>query len=266
MPHAQYAIIGGTGVYDAELLTDPTEHVIHTEYGDALCVVGSHKGRTVAFMPRHGQKHSVPPHEINYRANILALRQLGVREIFATAAVGSLRRSLAPGSLVILDQFLDFTKARPLTFFDGGQPVTHVDMTEPYCPRLRSALRAAGERLELAAVPDGVYVCTEGPRFETPAEIRMFAQLGGDVVGMTSVPEVVLAREAGICYASVAMVTNYGAGLSGSPLTHQEVLDEMGRNVDRLRRLFFAAIAGPPASEPCVCAADRMRSAEGAGV
>lgn len=265
MPQAQYAIIGGTGVYDAELLADPTEHVIHTQYGDARCIVGSHNGRAVAFMPRHGAKHNVPPHEINYRANILALRELGVREILATAAVGSLRRSLAPGSLVILDQFLDFTKGRPLTFFDGGKPVMHVDMTEPYCPRLQRELLAAGERLELALAPGGVYVCTEGPRFESPAEIRAFAHLGGDVVGMTSVPEVVLAREAGICYASVAMVTNYGAGLSGAPLTHQEVLDEMARNVGRLRRLFFEAIGRRSQGASCGCSAGALPQSGGTG-
>lgn len=254
MPEAQYAIIGGTGVYDAELLSHRAEHVIHTPYGDAKCVIGSHEGRSVAFMPRHGKGHSAPPHEINYRANIAALKQLGVREIFATAAVGSLKLSLAPGSLVILDQFLDFTKARPLTFFEGGAPVAHVDMTTPYCPRLRGALRDAAAQLSQPVATEGVYVCTEGPRFETPAEIRMFAQLGGDVVGMTSVPEVVLAREAGICYASVAMVTNHGAGLAGAPLTHGEVLDEMARNVHRLRRLFFSAIARPVADRTCSCA------------
>ena len=254
MPETTCAIIGGTGVYHAELLADSVEHVIHTPYGDAKCVVGLHEGRPVAFMPRHGVRHNIPPHEINYRANIMALKQLGVRDVFATAAVGSLRRSLAPGSLVIIDQFLDFTKARHGTFFSDGAPVSHVDMTTPYCPRLRGVLQDTAAQLELSVAAEGVYVCTEGPRFETPAEIRAFAQMGGDVVGMTSVPEVVLAREAGICYASVAMVTNYGAGLADAPLTHREVLDEMARNADRLRRLFFTAIAHAKTGRACSCA------------
>lgn len=253
MIHADYAIIGGTGVYDPALLDHPTEEQIETPYGTATCTIGEYKGKRIAFMPRHGKSHHVPPHQVNYKANIQALYQIGVKQIFATAAVGSMRQSLAPGALVIVDQFLDFTKNRPMTFFEDGEPVTHTDMTDPYCGRLRRHLQTTAQRLGIVAAPGGTYVCTEGPRFETPAEIRMFAQLGGDVVGMTSIPETVLAKERGLCYATVAMVTNYCAGMSGSPLTHQEVLDEMAKNVHFIRTLFFEAIATLDKTASCAC-------------
>ena len=256
MPAAEFAVIGGTGVYDPALLEDGEEHALATPYGVAQCTIGSYRGRAVAFMARHGKGHGVPPHQVNYRANIAALHSLGVRRAFATAAVGSLRLSLPPGSLVIVDQFLDFTKGRPSTFFEGGEPVRHIDMTDPYCRGLRGQLAETARRLGIAAANGGTYVCTEGPRFETPAEIRMFAQLGGDVVGMTSVPEAALARELGICYAAVAMVTNLCAGMSGAPLSHQEVLDEMGRNVHLLRRLFFETLAVAGAERRCGCAGE----------
>lgn len=243
MTLAQYAIIGGTGVYDPALLEDASEHTILTPYGQATCTIGQSAGQAVAFMPRHGKGHSVPPHQINYRANLYALKEIGVTHILSTAAVGSLRLALPPGALVIVDQFLDFTKGRVSTFFEGEKPVTHVDMTDPYCRDLRTHLYRTANEQGIAIAHGGTYVCTEGPRFETPAEIRMFAQLGGDVVGMTSVPETVLAKELGLCYATVAMVTNLCAGMSGQPLSHQEVLDEMARNVHLLRQLFFGALA-----------------------
>ncbi len=253
MVHADYAIIGGTGVYDPALLNNPHEEQIETAYGVAHCTIGEYKGKQIAFMPRHGKAHHVPPHQVNYKANIQALVDSGVKQILATAAVGSMRQTLPPGALVIVDQFLDFTKNRPLTFFEDGEPVTHTDMTDPYCGRLRHHLSQTAERLGIHAAPGGTYVCTEGPRFESPAEIRMFAQLGGDVVGMTSIPETVLAKERGLCYATVAMVTNYCAGMSGAPLTHQEVLDEMAQNVHLMRKLFFEAIATLETGISCTC-------------
>ncbi|MCY0876616.1 MAG: S-methyl-5'-thioadenosine phosphorylase [Firmicutes bacterium] len=254
MTQAQYAIIGGTGVYDPALLDHATEHTIDTPYGSASCTIGEHAGRSIAFMPRHGKGHSVPPHQINYRANLYALKEIGVTHVLATAAVGSMRLSLPPGALVIVDQFLDFTKGRVTTFFEGDKPVTHVDMTDPYCRNLRGHLQQTAARENIVVSDGGTYVCTEGPRFETPAEIRMFAQLGGDVVGMTTVPEAVLAKELGLCYATVAMVTNLCAGMSGQPLTHQEVLDEMAKNVHLLRQLFFAAFSTlDPSASSCGC-------------
>lgn len=251
--NAKKAIIGGTGVYDPKRLKDHQQHTIDTPYGNAVCTIGEYSGEPVVFLPRHGEGHHLAPHQIPYRANLYALRELGVTEIYATAAVGSVHKNLLPGSLVIVDQFLDFTKSRPLTFFEDGRPVTHVDMTDPFCGRLRKKLAKSAEEKELPVVYGGTYVCTEGPRFETPAEIRMFDRMGGDVVGMTAVPEVVLAKELGMCYASVAMVTNYCSGITGDVLTHQEVLDVMANNVHRIRDLFFHTLLAPDHSASCAC-------------
>ncbi|MCL6446275.1 MAG: S-methyl-5'-thioadenosine phosphorylase [Alicyclobacillus sp.] len=228
------------------MLEDAQVVRLTTAYGDAQATVGTYQGKRIAFMPRHGPGHHIPPHKINYRANILALKQLGVRQVLATAAVGSLQVQVKPGSLVIIDDFLDFTKSRPTTFFEQDH-VVHVDVTDPYCHRMRDALAAAAKALSLNVQIGGTYVCTEGPRFETPAEIRLYQSMGAAVVGMTTVPEVVLAKEAELCYATVCMVTNYGAGISPTPLTHEEVVTEMANNVHRIRQLFFATIAALPA-------------------
>jgi len=245
------AIIGGTGVYDPNILTDISEENVDTPYGSVKVKVGSYQGKRVAFMPRHGADHSVAPHLINYRANIWGLRLLGVKTIFATAAVGSLNLSMKPQDFVFIDQFLDFTKARQQTFLDKG--VIHLDMTEPYCPRLRQVLCDAADKLGLPYHKIGTYVCMEGPRFETPAEIRMLRQLGGDVVGMTSVPEVVLAREAEMCYATIVMVTNFAAGISADPLSHQEVVGVMNENVQNFRNLIMEAIVTVGEQGDCGC-------------
>lgn len=247
----EIAVIGGTGLYDPGLLQAPETTTLATPYGTVTLFSGWLAGRPVAFLPRHGTGHSVPPHRINYRANLWALRQLGVRAALATAACGSMSEAIPPGTLALCDQFLDFTRGRPGTFFDGQDGrVRHADMTEPYCPQLRRTLAAAAEGLALGLVPKATYVCTEGPRFETPAEIRAYTLLGGDLVGMTGVPEVVLAREAGICYATVAISTNFAAGLAGRPLSHEEVVEAMGRATADVRRLLVAAIENL-STEPC---------------
>lgn len=248
---ARIAIIGGTGVYDPRILTNVGSVEVETPYGKVKVKTGEYRGKRVAFMARHGEDHSVPPHLINYRANIYGLKMLGVKSIFATAAVGSLNPDMKPRDFVFIDQFLDFTKSRPQTFVEKG--VLHLDMTDPYCPALREVLIEAARSLGLSHHTAGTYVCTEGPRFETPAEIRMFRQLGGDLVGMTSVPEVILAREAGMCYATVAMVTNFGAGISPNPLSHQEVVDIMAENVENLRELIMKAISMLDEDRECTC-------------
>ncbi len=245
------AIIGGTGVYDPSILSDTSEEKLETPFGSTRVIVGVYQGKKIAFMTRHGEDHSVPPHLVNYRANIYGLRLMGVKNIFATAAVGSLNTGMEPGNFVFVDQFLDFTKTRHQTFVEDG--VVHLDMTDPYCPRLRKVLQNAAEKNRLRYHTAGTYVCTEGPRFETPAEIRMFRQLGGDLVGMTSVPEVVLAREAGMCYATIAMVTNYAAGISRTRLSHQEVVDIMGENAHNLRTLIMDAVKDLDEDAPCEC-------------
>jgi 5'-methylthioadenosine phosphorylase len=248
------AIIGGTGIGTIEDLTDVRDETVETKFGAAHVTRGNLRGRDLIFLHRHGPQRNIPPHCINFRANIAALKQLGVTAIFATTAVGGLHDDWAPGTFVLLDQFLDFTKTRPTTFFDGGGAIpVHIDMTEPYCPRLRRLLLNVAEPMNLTLIPQGTYACMEGPRFETPAEIRMLQMLGGDVVGMTGVPEVVLAREAGICYAGVSIVTNYAAGISPAPLTHHEVLDAMAEHAPRLLQLFLAAVEAHTNDDVCEC-------------
>lgn len=251
---AEFAIIGGTGLYDAQLLQQAQRETVTTPYGDVEVTLGVWQGTPVAFLPRHGYHHAVPPHQVNYRANIRALQAIGVKQVLATAAVGSLRRELSPGSLVVIHDFIDLTKNRPSTFFDGKQGVVHIDMSDPYCRRLRQILLATAEEEGIPVRDGGIYVCTEGPRFETCAEIRAYASWGGDVVGMTSVPEVVLAKEAEMCYASVAVVTNYCSGIQSKPLTHEEVLHVMKGKMETVRRLFFATIARAKGEERhCPC-------------
>lgn len=248
------AIIGGTGVYDPRILSDIRDQQLSTPYGEVKLKVGNYKGREVAFLARHGYSHSVPPHLINYRANIWALRKLGVERIVGTAAVGSTNLDMKPGDFVFADQFLDFTKSRVSTFFEGGEAgVVHTDFTEPYCPAVRTILTDAARELGISSHSAGTYVCTDGPRFETPAEIKAFQRLGGDLVGMTNVPEVVLAREVGICYGLVCMVTNYGAGISPDHLTHEEVLEVMAANSEKLRNLAMLTIERIPEDRDCRC-------------
>jgi len=247
-------IIGGTGFYETKFLDQEHERNISTPYGQVSLKMGAYKGRDVVFLARHGTGHTVPPHLVNYRANIWALQEIGAAKVIATAAVGSLQKDLKPGDVVLVDQFLDFTKSRPQTFYEGnGSGVLHVDVTDPYCPGLRREIYRAAARIQVSLHDGATYVCTEGPRYETPAEIRMFRNLGGDVVGMTSVPEVVLAREAELCYATIALVTNYAAGIATRPLSHQEVLAAMDSARGMLNQIVLAVLEDVTESRPCGC-------------
>lgn len=249
------AIIGGTGVYNPGILENVKEEIIQNRYGQVRVATGVYQGMEVAFLARHGTGHSLPPHLVNYRANIFALRELGVERILATAAVGSLNLDMKPGDFVLVDQFLDFTRGRQSTFYDGDeQGVVHCDMTYPYCEEMRHIVERVATGLGIRVHPGGVYVCAEGPRFETAAEIRMYRQLGGDVVGMTSVPECVLARELGICYATVAMVTNFAAGIAPTKLTHTEVVSIMAANGEKLSKLLMGTLGLMAESRECGCA------------
>jgi len=248
------AIIGGTGVCDPSMLDHVKEESLDNFYGTIKYMRGTYQGKDIIFLPRHGKNHQIPPHLINFRANILGLKKLGVTAILATTAVGSLNPDDKPDDFVLADQFLDFTKTRHTTFFDGGRNgVVHVDMTEPYCPDLRHSVVEAAKELNYVVHPSGTYVCTEGPRFETPAEIKMFKQMGGDLVGMTNVPEVCLAREAEMCYATISMITNFAAGISKEPLTHAEVLECMAKNSERLKTLLLKTIELYDDNDNCPC-------------
>lgn len=252
--NAEIAIIGGSGLYTLDSVEEKGRRVVETPYGESPEVVLGELGdREVAFMPRHGKGHGTPPHRINFRANLWGLKELGVERILAVTAVGSLDPGIEPGDFVVLDQFLDFTKNRPLTFYEGEEGVYHVDMTEPYCEELRGVLIGELEDLDIEFEPRGTYVCTEGPRYETSAEIEMYDQLGADVVGMTNVPECVLARELEICYSAVSVVTNFAAGISEEKLTHDEVADIMDQNIEKVRDLLTSVVPEVPRKRTCAC-------------
>ena len=207
------AIIAGTLIYDIPGKT-LKEETIQTPYGPALIYRVEGIDIDLVFLARHGIKHVTPPHKINYRANIKALEILGVKRVLATNAVGSINKDIPPLGLALLTDFLDFTSGRDMTFFDGGDSgVKHIDVSVPYCPSLNRQLIQLAPTFGLKLRSEAVYVCTNGPRLESPAEIRMYAKLGADVVGMTGIPEATLARELGLCYSAIAFSVNWAAGI-----------------------------------------------------
>ncbi|MEN3002431.1 MAG: MTAP family purine nucleoside phosphorylase [Armatimonadota bacterium] len=230
------AIIGGTGVQQLPGFERLHEHMLA---GEVCLLEGRLDGCPVLLLPRHGRGHRVPPHQIDHRRHVQLLKEQGVQAVLATAAVGSLRPDWTPGTLVVLSDFLDFTRTVH-TLFD--REVVHTDFSEPFSPLLRRVLLETAQELGLSMQPEGVYVCAPGPRYETPAEIRMFRLLGGDVIGMTVVPEAILCREAGIHYAAVAVVTNLGTGLSDKPLSHTEVTEVMATATQTLASLFAGVL------------------------
>ena len=240
------AVIAGTGFYDWEELKNHQEKHISTPYGEASVFQGevmTPQGvKPLVFLPRHARNHSIPPHLINYRANIWALQSLGVDKIIAVNAVGSLLREVPPGSIVLVDDFLDFTYGREHTFFTGGEAgVQHTDMTHCYDEEWQQQIKAAAERANIPLVGKGVYVCVQGPRFESRAEIQAFARLGGTISGMTGVPEVTLANELGLKYGSLAMVTNFACGLADK-VTHAEVTELMNANAKSLAQILLQLV------------------------
>ena len=224
-----YAIIGGSGMAKLTALQSSRRQVMRTPYGEpsGALTFGQFAGAEVVFVARHGYGHTLAPHEINYRANIWALKELKVEGVISVATVGGIRADLAPGSLVVPDQIIDYTHSRKSTFFEGSEmPVTHVDFTQPYARELRERLIAAAAACSENVFDGAVYACTQGPRLETAAEIERIAREGGDVVGMTGMPEAVLAREAGLDYAAIAVVINHAAGRGDS--LHAIKLEELG--------------------------------------
>jgi 5'-methylthioadenosine phosphorylase len=244
-------LIGGTGT---EAILGTAEQIrVGTPYGLAPPIfIGEIGEKTVAFLPRHGVDHSVPPHKINYRANIYALHSLGAKRVIATNAAGAINPEFKPGDLVIPDDLIDFTRLRANTFYDDA-PVTHIDVCETYCPEVRNGIIKAAERKNVKAFTKAVFVCSEGPRFETPAEIRMLERLGGDLVGMTGMPETVLAHELGMCYATVCIVTNMAAGL-GRHLPTNDMVKIAKKTAPVLQQVLRETALHLPEKRQCQCA------------
>jgi 5'-deoxy-5'-methylthioadenosine phosphorylase len=237
---AKLAIIGGTGLTSLKNLEIINREVVHTPYGEpsAPLTHGSIGGKEVLFLARHGYGHTIPPHKVNYRANIWALKEAGADHIIAVNAVGGIRADMTPGRIVIPHQVIDYTWNRINTYFEEGLThVTHIDFTDPYCPSLRKMLLDGARVIGLNAVEEGVYATTQGPRLETSAEINKLERDGCDLVGMTGMPEAALARELEICYACCAVVANMGAGRGEGAITMEDIEQNLNEGMDRVRAL-----------------------------
>lgn len=265
-------IIGGSGLYKLGIFEVINRIKERTPFGDpssevVLAKVGN---KQVAFISRHGEGHIYPPHRVPYRANLWAFRELGVKRVIAISAVGSINRRFHPGDFVVIDDLLDLTKDREKTFYEGkfsvpvqGEDkvarllregkVVHIDASQLYCPQMRRIMIEILEDLKLPHHPAGVYACTEGPRFESPAEIKMIEKMGGDVVGMTGAPEVVLARELAMCYMSLCIVANPAAGIAGYRLTSDEVISLMKKKEEEIGAVLFEFLNRLPEERDCKC-------------
>jgi len=253
---AEIGIIGGSGFYD--LATGLREIKVETPYGPPSDKIGLGEisGRKVAFLPRHGKTHDIPPHKINYRANIWALKFLGVSRIITSHAVGSLQKEIEPGDFVILDQFIDRTKGRIDTFYDG-QIATHISTAFPYCPQLRNLAIKITKNLGIRVHEKGTVVVIQGPRFSTAAESTWFTKMGWEVINMTEYPEIVLAREKEICYCAIAIATDYDAGLVATgevkPVSVKEIVAGFQRNVAKAKKIILRMIENWPKRFTCEC-------------
>ncbi|HAS72851.1 MAG TPA: S-methyl-5'-thioinosine phosphorylase [Clostridiales bacterium UBA8960] len=246
------AIIGGTGIYDA--FDQAEAKTILTAFGEVSYDLVNVEGTEIVFLARHGKSHNVPPHKINYRANMMALKMLDVDEVYATCAVGSMNASFTPGDVVLINDFIDFTKHRIQTFFEGDlDKVAHVEMTDPYCAVLRKRFVEAVMSTSVDYKGEAVYVCTEGPRFETAAEIRMFKHIGGDVVGMTNCPESVLAKELGLCYSAVGIITNWCTGIQGDHIEGHQINESVLKNKLMLTNIFVSILKTQSKEKTCKC-------------
>jgi 5'-methylthioadenosine phosphorylase len=254
-PSAEIGVIGGSGFY-ALLDGGSSAATATTPFGPPSepPIVGEIAGRRVAFIPRHGRDHRFPPHRVNYRANLWALRALGVRQVIAPCAVGSLRPDLGPGSLVLPDQVIDRTWGREHTVYSEPGTVVHVAFADPYCPRGRKAVAAAAESTGWPATPEATLMVINGPRFSSRAESRWHAAAGADIVGMTGMPEAALARELAMCLTSLAVVTDLDAGAEGDDgVTHEEVLRVFAASVERLKRVIAVVLPELPTDDACPC-------------
>ncbi|MCE9653155.1 MAG: S-methyl-5'-thioadenosine phosphorylase [Nitrosarchaeum sp.] len=257
----EIGIFGGTGIYDSGILENAQEISIDTPFGkpsDSI-TVGIFKGRKIAFLPRHGKKHTIPPHLINYKANIWAFKELGITRIIAPSAVGSLKEEIEPGHFALPTQFLDFTKSREGTFSENGR-VIHISVADPFCPELQSSILKVVKEQNFHIHKDCTYVCIEGPRFSTKAESKFYRTTGAGIIGMTLVPECQLAREAQMCYASISTVTDYDVWAE-KPVTAKEVLETLSKNVERTKKVLTDLISQIPKTRSCLCA-NALKEAE----
>lgn len=263
-------IIGGSGFYQ---FLKGREISVSTPYGKPSdkILITEYAGQKIAFLSRHGKKHQYPPHKINYRANLYALKKLGVKRILTSTAVGSLKPEIRPGDFVICDQFVDWTKNRPDTFFEGKFPrpqfgrvgginlegVAHISCAEPYCPELRKIAIKVCQKLKIPVHRAGTVVIIEGPRFSTKAESNFYSKMGWDVINMTQYPEVVLARELEMCYLNISLVTDYDVGLKGrkdiKPVTAQEVIKIFKQNNEKVKQIFLEIVKNLPEEQKCFC-------------
>ncbi len=249
----EIGIFGGTGIYDSGLLENPQEIDINTPYGKPsdVVTVGVFNGRKIAFLPRHGKKHDIPPHRINFKANIWAFKELGITRIIAPSAVGSLREELEPGHFVLPTQFLDFTKSRDGSFSENGR-VIHISVADPFCPELQSSILKVTDSQNIRIHENCTYVCIEGPRFSTKAESKFYKSTGADIIGMTLVPECQLAREAQMCYASISTVTDYDVWAE-KPVTAKEVIETLSKNVKTTKKILTELVDKIPRTRSCSC-------------
>ena len=251
--NVEIGIFGGTGIYDSGILKNSKEITVDTPYGktsDSI-TVGEFNGRNVAFMPRHGKKHTIPPHLINFRANIWAFKELGVKRIIAPSAVGSLKEEFEPGHFAIPSQFIDFTKSRKGTFSEDGK-VIHISVADPFCPELQNVILNITKKEKIQMHENCTYVCIEGPRFSTKSESKFFRTTGADIIGMTLVPECQLAREAQICYVSISTVTDYDVWAE-KPVTAKEVMETLAKNVETTKKILTLVIDQIPEIKSCSC-------------
>jgi len=261
-PQATVGIIGGSGLYEMAGFDQKRAVSVLTPFGRPSddIVLGQLDGVRVAFLPRHGRGHRIAPSELNFRANVFALKSLGVRSVIAVSAVGSLRAEITPGQLVVPDQFIDRTRGRISTFFGDGL-VAHVSFADPVCPRLSSAVVGAGEHLGLPVHAAGTYVCMEGPQFSTRAESELYRMWGADIIGMTNLQEAKLAREASMCFATIAMVTDYDCWKADAgDVDVQEILRVLTANVGRAQEIIAAVVQDADGQRTCGCA-DALRDA-----
>ncbi|MCJ7816680.1 MAG: S-methyl-5'-thioadenosine phosphorylase [Candidatus Aenigmarchaeota archaeon] len=259
MESAEIGIIGGTAVFDVSLLEGKKEIKVSTPYGspsDCL-TIGTFRGRKIAILPRHGKGHTIPPHRINTRANIHALKQLGVSRIFALAAVGSLKEDYKAGEVVIPDQFIDWGK-QAHTFYDEGK-FYHGSMADPFCPEVNRLLVSTARSLKIPVHEKGTYVRIEGPQFSTRSASRMYRQFG-DIIGMTCIPEAILAREKEICLSVIATVTDYDVWAE-KPVSYEEIRAVMKKNTENTEKILETVIPKIPGERKCICK-DALKGAE----